>query len=215
MKILIKSLKHFLYIIVFCSSVATAQEQTLLSANEYSNGGFGAPVLKYTTLNRQGGLIIGGRGGWIINHSLILGGGMYALVSEVQVDVIDGDIILKDGDNLHLRYGGFEIEFIFSPLSVFHVSVYTLLGMGSISYRNIVQENFDDSDNNYHMWDSFMGNQFFIAEPAINLEVNVTTFFHLALGASYRFTNGAEYQTVTDNNISGLSGMLTFKFGKF
>jgi hypothetical protein len=193
-----------------------AQEQTLLSSSgEYSNGGFGAPVLKYTTLNDQGSLIVGGRGGWIINHSLIIGGGFYGLASQVSVDVTDGDIILKDADKLHLMYGGFEVEYIFSPLSMLHVSVYTLLGMGNVSYRYINQENFDNNLDTYHMDGSFEGDQFFIAEPAINVELNVTTFFHLALGASYRFTSGAEYQTITDSNISGFNGMLTFKFGKF
>lgn len=186
-----------------------AQEQTLLSSStEYSNGGFGAPVLKYTTINDVGSIIVGGRGGWIINHSLIIGGGMYGLASQVSVDVIEGDNILKDADELRMMYGGFEIEYIFNSSNVFHVSIYTLLGMGSIGYRSDFYENNDY----YHMGDQ---NRFFVAEPAVNLEINVTTFFHLALGASYRFTSGAEYQTITDSNVSGFNGILTFKFGKF
>lgn len=164
--------------------------------------------MKYTTINDVGSIIVGGRGGWIINHSLIIGGGMYGLASQVSVDVIEGDNILKDADELRMMYGGFEIEYIFNSSNVFHVSIYTLLGMGSIGYRSDFYENNDY----YHMGDQ---NRFFVAEPAVNLEINVTTFFHLALGASYRFTSGAEYQTITDSNVSGFNGMLTFKFGKF
>ncbi len=186
-----------------------AQEQTLLSSStEYSNGGFGAPVIKYTSINDQSSLLVGGRGGWIINHSLIIGGGVYGLASQVSVDVIEGDNILKDADELRLMYGGFEVEYIFTPSKVIHVSLYTLLGMGGISYRS----DFYEDNDNYHMGDQ---TRFFVAEPAVNLEVNVTTFFHLALGASYRFTSGAEYQSISNSNISGFNGMLTFKFGKF
>ncbi len=180
-----------------------AQEQTLISSSEYSSGGFGAPVLKYTTLNDQGSMLIGGRGGWIINHSLILGGGIYGLATNVTVDVIDGDMIYPDADKLHLMYGGFEFEYIFSPLNVFHISLYALLGAGNVFYLNIFEENQN------------MGKTFFVAEPAINFEVNVTNYFHLAAGVSYRYTNGANYQAISDPNVSGFNGMLTFKFGKF
>lgn len=207
--------KTIILLLAFAFQQTFAQEQTLLSSSEYSSGGFGAPVLKYTTLNNQSSLLMGGRGGWVLNHSLSIGGGFYGLASEVPVDVIESDIFSKDLDNLQFMYGGFEIEYIFAPLSIFHVSVYTLLGMGNISYRNISQDNFDDYNNGYHMDNLFTGNHFFVAEPALNIEVNVTTFFHLALGASYRYTNGANYQAISDDDVSGFNGMLTFKFGKF
>jgi len=55
--------------------VATGQEAETLFAGEVVHGGFGGPVLKASTVNGSPALFVGGRGGWIINHSFILGGG--------------------------------------------------------------------------------------------------------------------------------------------
>ena len=185
-----------------------AQQETLISSNKFISGGFGGPVLKYTEFNSTGAMIVGGRGGWIINHSFILGGGGYGLTTQVPVDVLEGDIIIKDADDLYIMYGGFEMEYIFRPLKAIHLSIYTLIGGGSIGYRSEFQDNYNGCNYN-------MGKSFFIAEPAVNLELNVTTFFHLAFGASYRYTNGANYKLIKDDDIRGFSGVVTFKFGKF
>jgi hypothetical protein len=185
-----------------------AQQETLIRSDKFTSGGFGGPVLKYTSFNNSGAMIIGGRGGWIINHSFVLGGGGYGLTTQVPVDVLDGDIIIKDSDNLYIMYGGFEMEYIFRPLKVIHISIYTLLGGGSIGYRSEFQDNHYDCGYN-------MGKSFFIAEPAVNLELNVTAFFHLAFGASYRYTNGANYKLINDDDIRGFSGIITVKFGRF
>lgn len=172
----IKIKKTLILLLAFSLQQIFAQEQTLLSnTSVYSNGGFGAPVLKYTTINNTGSLLIGGRGGWIINNSLILGGGIYGLVDDISIDEKTGDVLQQDEENTRLMYGGFEIEYIFYPMDLFHVSVYTLLGMGNISNKN----DFYQTDGDYHMGEM---NRFFVAEPAINLEVNVTTFFILLLG---------------------------------
>ncbi|MCF6268312.1 MAG: hypothetical protein L3J41_01215 [Melioribacteraceae bacterium] len=187
-----------------------AQEKTLVSSGITSNGWFGAPVMKIAELNNQSSLIIGARGGWIINNSIVLGGGMYGLASNVTVDVIDGDLFSEDTENLHFMYGGFELEYIISPMEIFHVSLYTLLGLGSVSYNN-----FGDGNTNNFYSNHQTGNSFFIAEPAINLEVNVTHFFRIDLGVGYRYTYGADYQTINDNTVSGFNGIVTLKFGKF
>ena len=83
----------------------------------------------------------------------------------------------------------------------------TLLSQGLNHFRDGNPDNFY---NGHHA-----GNSFFIAEPALNLEVNVTHFFRFALGVGYRYTSGADYQSISDNTVSGFNGILTLKFGKF
>ena len=191
-----------------------AQEKTLVNPEtEITSGGFGGPVLKYTTLNNHGGLLVGGRGGWIINHSFILGGGFYGLATEVPVDVlISGDIILKNADNLNMYYGGLEFEYVVAPLQLVHLSFYSLLGMGYVGYRKILENEICEKECKEK---GISGDVYFVFEPAINIEMNITTFFRINAGLSYRFTEGAEYQAIADNNLSGFNGILTFKFGNF
>ncbi|NOX17790.1 MAG: hypothetical protein GXO87_05850 [Chlorobi bacterium] len=200
------------FIVILTAQFSFAQENTLLSSGITSSGGFGGPVAKFTQLNDQSAFILGARGGWIVNHSFIIGGGMYGLVGNVSVDTKIGDIIYKDSDYLRFGYGGLELEYIFAPMSVVHVSVYTLLGVGGVSYRNY-SENFNETGDNYNHHS--MQNPVFVAEPAVNVEVNLTEFFRIDLGVSYRYVSQIDYQMINAENLRGVSGILTFKFGKF
>jgi len=190
-----------------------AQENTLLSSGVTSSGGFGGPVAKYTQLNNQSAFILGARGGWVVNHSFIIGGGMYGLVGNVSVDTKIGDIIYKDSDYLRFGYGGLELEYIFAPMNVVHVSIYTLLGVGGASYRNYDDNYFGEDE--YYSNHSMMRNPVFVAEPAVNMEVNITELFRVDLGVSYRYVSNVDYQMITAEDLRGISGILTFKFGKF
>ena len=198
-------MKNFLVIVlVALGSVLYAQEETLLGKEVVSHGGFGAPVVKFTSIRDNFGVLVGGRGGWIINHSFVLGGGGYGLVNE-----IDGTRILN-GRNMLLTfgYGGFEMEYIMHWEKIAHVSFYYLIGAGGVNQRR----NWDDW--NYD-WDSPNTDVFFIVEPAVNLEVNMTSFFRIGLGASYRFISGINEDNLKNEDFAGPSAMLTFKFGKF
>ena len=129
-------------ILIFAGQIF-AQEETLLGSGEISNGGFGGPVVKYIQLKGEPGILIGGRGGWIINHTLVLGGGGYGLVNEIEAD---NPPVLSQGNvyntYLNFGYGGVELEYIIHSDDMLHFSVYSLVGGGSISYRN---ELFDEN----------------------------------------------------------------------
>ncbi|MDO9580255.1 MAG: hypothetical protein Q7J06_06760 [Bacteroidales bacterium] len=61
---------------------------------------------------------------------------------------------------------------------------------------------------------------FLIIEPGAELELNLTRFFRLAIGATYRFPTSFDVglsgtPTASAESIKGLSYMVTFKFGKF
>ena len=88
---------------------------------------------------------------------------------------------------------------------LFHFSAQTLIGVGTIGFRD---DGFVFSpDGSDHL--------FFVAEPGVNLIVNVTTFFRLGGGVGFRFVNGADFEEITDPGIRGFSSLLMLKFGKF
>jgi hypothetical protein len=173
-----------------------------LLSRHVENGGFGGPVVKLTEIADQFGVLVGGHGGWIINHSLVLGGGGYGLANAWDFKLVE------DGRErrLMLGYGGLEVEYVSRWRDVAHVTAGILVGGGGASWYS--------RHRNYWGFDDY-GDAFFIAEPGLNLEVNVLHFFRAGVGGSYRFVEGLELPTLTSADLEGAAGSLTLKFGVF
>jgi hypothetical protein len=183
------------------AAVASAQEETLICGN-IESGGFGGPAVKVTTINGEGAVMIGGRGGWIINHTFVLGGGGYGLVNDISATVPDA----ADGFRyVDLGYGGLDLEYITTSDRLVHLSIGLLVGGGGVRYKG------DRVTDDRRSMDGF-----FVAEPSLTVNLNVTRFFRIGAGASYRYVNGVNGGGITsDADLSGASAMLTLKFGKF
>jgi hypothetical protein len=171
--------------------------KTLLSG-DIDHGGFGGPVVKFGNVYDESAVMIGGRGGWIIDHFLSLGGGGYGLVTEITT---------RPEEFLLMGYGGFELEFIIASNRLLHSTVGTLVGAGWISShdRNL------DPDAGVEE----QGDTFFVMEPSVNAELNVARFMRVNAGVSYRYTDGADKYGITDTDLSGLNAVITLKFGAF
>ena len=180
---------------------AQDDEQTLIGG-DVDFGGFGGPVLKVSSLAGGAEVLTGGRGGWIINfhaeHTLVLGGGGYGLATGIQGRTPDG----VGTRTVDMGYGGVDIEYVNRTKQLVHFSVQTLIGAGGLSDRD---DGRLDSDPD----------PFFVAEPQANLILNVTHFFRIGMGVSYRWVSGARYAGLDDTDLSGVAGVLTFKFGNF
>jgi hypothetical protein len=164
-------------------------EQTLVSG-DIESGGCGGPVLKLSGINDTFAVFVGGRGGWIINHSFIIGGGGYGLVTDVFVS----------GNKLNMAYGGLWTEYILSSDNLVHFTFGTLIGMGNA--------HFDPEGKDQRTY--------FVLEPEANVELNVVRFFRLCAGVSYRFAIGVSgLSGVSDASLSGLSANIFCKFGRF
>ena len=184
----------------------TIQEQPeTLIRGPVESGGFGGPVVKFTELADQFAVFVGGRGGWIINHCFIIGGGGYGLVNEdveIHPSVMDSDPECV----LEMGYGGLELEYVHRSKRVVHGSIMVLIGGGSAGYHDWYWDSTIDSD------------AFFIAEPTLNFELNVSRPFRIAFGGGYRFVSGfelPELPEIDDSDLGGITGTLTFKFGSF
>jgi hypothetical protein len=151
-------------ILLALASPALAQERTLIRGG-FASGGFGAPVVKFSQIDGEFALFVGGRGGWIINHTFVLGVGGYGLANDIDTN---GDGVR----DLELGYGGLELEYINSSNNLIHFTAYLLVGGGGLS--------------------GTAGNEeaVFVLEPALNGELNVTDYFRLHAGAGYRWVSG-------------------------
>jgi hypothetical protein len=196
----------FVMTLLLGASEATAQQNTLFK-DSVDSGGFGGPVVKVTSINDQATLMVGGRGGWIIGHSLVIGGGGYGVTTEV--NATEGAIADQGPLNLQFGYGGLELEYRIHPQSLGHIGFYTLIGGGSTTYVKDAGS-LAASVERVGATDSV-----FVVEPGVNAELNVTRWLHLNAGMTYRVVTGVTQAALRNGDLSGFTGALTFKFGSF
>ncbi|MDD5223091.1 MAG: hypothetical protein PHE84_03800 [bacterium] len=186
---------------VTAGPVLAGEQDTLIKGgHEHEHGGFGGPVVKLTAVNFEPGAVVGVRGGWILDHQFTVGGGGYVLLSNLN----QGQGDLSEEADLTFSYGGLELGYTFWPDKLFHGNFLALIGGGSLSMMN--------NDDDEFLLES---NDYFVFEPELNLEMNVTKFFRIDLGLGYRLVAGDEFYEYDYMDLSGVTGTLTFKFGKF
>ncbi len=204
-------MKYFLVsVMLLVAATAAAQEETLLGGT-IEQGGFGAPVVKFTTTKKQFALYAGAYGGWLINHAFLIGAGGYGLVSTIR-PATEAAGLLPAGfySKLEVGYGGLVLEYIGKPMDLVHYSVSVLIGAGGALYseRSWLNTNWNESALSPTA-------TFFVFEPGVNAELNLTSFLRIALGGSYRFVNGVDLSGVSNSDIGGPSMNLALKFGSF
>ncbi|MEZ4416849.1 MAG: hypothetical protein R3E10_13955 [Gemmatimonadota bacterium] len=174
--------------------------QTLMNGPIHS-GGFGGPVVRFSDLDGDLGILVGGRGGWIINHTFVIGGGGYGLANPDNFERLDsrGNTV-----ELTMGYGGLELEYIPAWYRVVHPSFQVLVGAGGATW-----------DDRFRGGAQYDDDAFFVVEPGANLMVNVAEVFRLGFGVSYRLTGDVELEGLDAGALDGASGYLTFKFGRF
>ncbi len=185
---------------VLFSYPAMAQEETLIKG-DVESGGYGAPIFKVGKINGSTGVFVGGQGGWIINHSFVLGAKGYGLVNNV-------DIEGSENQKLEFGCGGVLLEYIFSSNKLLHLGINTMIGAGGVRYAE------KDYSYDYEEVD-YNSSSFFVLEPGINVVLNISSYFRIGAGATYRYVNGVEYENLTNADLSGFSGEIIFKFGSF
>jgi len=144
---------------------------------------------------------MGGQGGWIINHTFVLGGIGYGLVNEVEAG---------GSQNLKLEFGcgGGLLEFIIASNKIVHFSVQSMIGAGGVKFAAIdYKEEYEEID--------YSDDGFFVLEPGANVIINVSNNFRIGLGVTYRYINGVDYADLSDSDLSGVSAQILLKFGDF
>lgn len=168
--------------------------------------GFGSFEMKLTPIADKTSLFIGASGGVTVNKFFILGLSGYGLASGTE---LTGAISSKKL-RLNGGYGGLLVGFNIFPREVVHLTIPIVFGVGRmyITDPNYFQTT---SDSDYTIEKS----AFMVVEPGANLEFNVTPFFRLGTGASYRYVQGLNLTNLTDEQLLGWAINLSLKFGKF
>lgn len=208
MRFLIPLISLLFFYTPFFSQEDTKEFETIFKKNnngKTEHGFYGAFNVGYTSTNEENSIIIGGKGAWIIDHHIAIGlsgEGFSNSINKSQE---------KENGSLSGGYGGFFIEPIVAPNSPIHISFPILFGAGGA----VVQTSNFWSVNNYE-FDSFL-----VFEPGFDLEMNVVEFFRIAIGTTYRITNGIVFNNLKKSEnpplhaLDGVNFKIRFKFGKF
>jgi hypothetical protein len=192
--------------------------RTLFKGNtEIRVGGYGGFEMKSTQLDKNfTGLLLGMRGGMVVNDQFLIGAAGYGLLPTKKVNYPNFGHNTEENHFLTGGYGGLFFEYIHHSDRMIHLTANTLIGCGGITLARGWGNNNPNFDNTFKHPSSFV----FVIEPGIALDVNVTKMFRMSLGISYRYTPNFNLQyegkdIVSSTAFNGLAVGLTFKFGSF
>jgi len=211
--------------ILFSFSLNAQNEKasTLFSKNkEHKIDPYGALETKFSQMDNRLGLFLGGRLGAVLNNSFSFGAAGYGLLptAKLSFDCPVPNHETEKNDYWSSGYGGLFFEYINSPNRVVHFSANTLVGCGRVTYKNI--NSFFSSQKNYYadkITFEHPSSFVFILEPGVELNLNMTKFFKVSFGVSYRYAPNFklkyEEELVPSTFFNGFSANLVFKFAEF
>jgi len=182
--------------------------KTIFKGNLRSSGGYAALTNKFTTIRGDYANLGGFYGGWYINHKLMIGIGTAATTNNIKVPT---QFSTDPNQNRTYQYGQFGLvtEYVMNSDKPIHLAFHLFGGAGfTLQYQR------DDWDHNSHNNVSDE-NWFVVAEPGIQLEINLFKWMRLSPGVSYRATFGSDGRGMDDSDLRGVSYNATVKFGKF
>ncbi len=183
------------------------QIKTLFGGN-HSNGFYISYDMGMSMVNDNEMFETGGRLAWIIDHSFALG-----LFGSGFVSTSDFDKLI-DGKNTNLTlgggYGGLLFEPIIAPKQPIHLSFPIMLGVGGAGY-----DSYNYNNTTYDYWGSSRTDAFTVLRVGAEVELNLVRFIRMAVGVGYRHVYGFNIEGFKHDDLDGLSGNITFKFGKF
>lgn len=193
-------------------------QETLWGEGDIDHGGYGGPELKIGRVAAGDAVFFGGKGGWIIDHQLVIGGGGWGMTNRRDAPArLQSAAPLADRRVINVGYGGGLLEYFIKPKSVVHATVSLLVGGGGVNLRDRPADCHGDRDclNRYEDDDPGLSDSFFILEPEAGAEVNVVKFMRLNAGVSYRYVTGIGGIGFENDDLRSFNGTFTVKFGAF
>lgn len=185
--------------------------QTLFKTTGKASGGYGALTNKFTRIGGDYANLAGVYGGWYVNHKFLLGLSAAAATNNIPVpDRYSVDPLR----NMSYEYAQFGLvtEYVLGSNKPVHLAFNLFSGAGfTVQYErhNWEHNDFDHGDNDHDE------NWFFVAEPGVQVEVNLFKWMRFSPGVSYRAAFGSDAPGLSDSDLSNISYNATLKFGRF
>ena len=199
-------------------SVANGQSevQTIFGKGKINSvTGYGALSSKFTNIGNSYASMTEVYGGVFINKKLMigLGGGVTTnyipVLSEYSIDPLR---------RMSYAYGQFGLasEYVIQSNKTFHLAFSLFAGGGfTTQYDRPDCNNYNNKDYKDYNYDGGNEDVFFVAEPGVQVEINVFKWMRFSPGVSYRSSFGSSTVGLSNSDLSKMSYNATFKFGKF
>jgi hypothetical protein len=185
---------------------STDEIKIIFSQKKGSNGGYASIWTGYTQIDNKDAFAFGINAAYLIGHSVGIGIAGTGFTNDFYIGHEEG----TNYKSLMGGYGGLFIEPIIFPKFPIHVSFPVVLGAGGIAAMNAYY--WGDWDSEYYLEESEF---FMVAEPGIDIELNMLKHLRLGLGAKYRFTSHLNLENYSKSLLDGLTVNFSVKFGKF
>ena len=109
------------------------------------------------------------------------------------------------------QYGQFGLvsEYVMNSDKPVHLAFHLFGGAGfTLQYEREGRDHHDHENTSDENW-------FVVAEPGIQVEINLFRWMRFSPGVSYRATFGSDGHGLADSDLSGVSYNATLKFGRF
>jgi hypothetical protein len=189
-------------VMITATLAAFSQEReyrTVFDNKELRISGMGGPFMQFTSMAGEFAHMMGG-GGAVMLNDFFFGGYGLGLTNAIpdRINEYDTD------DRLSMGHGGFWIGYTLFGERPIHASFSSLIGWGEFG---IMQQ------GSYY---PYIRDNIFVLAPTVELEVNLTRYFRIGVGASYNLyamVDGSHNYRSQD--LSSPGGFLSFKFGWF
>ena len=166
---------------------------------------------KATRLVGEPAILTGGRVGWNINGVMNIGFMGQGLAPTVQ-KTISTDLFEEQKARLLMGYGGITLEPVLGSRLPIHVTFPTTIGAGWVGY--VKDWKYERAYTN-HEDDLIDDEIFFVIEPSVMAEMNLTRILRVSMGGSYRFTDDVKLLGTAKNDLEGFTFQFSLKLGRF
>jgi hypothetical protein len=177
-----------------------------------ASGGYAALSNKFTTVNGDYANMVQFYGGWYVNHRFLIGIEAAATTNDIRVpSTASIDPIRK----MSYEYAqcGLMTEYVVASDRAVHLTFQLFGGAGfTVQYDRY---RWQDSDWDSEPYVDHDENLFVVAEPGVQVEVNVFKWLRFSPGVSYRMAFGSTGNGLTDSSLSSTSVNMTLKVGRF
>ncbi len=180
-------------ILILCAAGFSQEEKTVFK-NNYDVSPYFGFGFKPTYVRDQFGVIFDLHVGGVLGKKVRLGFEFNSLANAVTVT---SDSLR----NLRMSYYGLEGVYVFNPQKAVHASISTFIGTGGLVYHN-PKTYYYLYPGAYFYWRRDI-DAIFVFESAANIEINLTNYLGLELGASYRFVTGTTLKGLTNEDTRG------------
>ena len=170
-----------------------ADQDTWLRSENPENSSFLTPKLKISTLNDSLVFWPGIGIGWILGSVVSIGFEGYVLASEMPAETVEGSAF-------SMAVVGMTFEAVTFPERRTHLSYSLLVGGGGAQAGGAIN------------LDTLTRNSFFIIEPGVSLEFNLTRNIRLGPGLSYLWISGDVAGITSKWKIAETAFNVKFKF---